>query len=63
MLNLLPRYAIVDLLPELESSDISEVVQKFVAVHSSGLHFLPVVKSTQPALFGRGDLPAGLFGK
>jgi len=47
MLNLLPRYAIVDLLPELESSDISEVVQKFVAVHSSGLHFLPVVKSTQ----------------
>ena len=47
MLNLLPKNAIVDLLPTLGESDSPEIIKEYVAHHSSGLHFLPVVKNTQ----------------
>lgn len=47
MLNLLPKNAIVDLLPALGASDTPEIIKEYVAHHSSGLHFLPVVKNTQ----------------
>jgi len=47
MLNLLPRNAVVSLLPELEVADDPGLVEKYVSIHSSGLHFIPVVKNTQ----------------
>jgi len=47
MLNLLPRNSIVDLLPALGTSDNPEIIKEYVAQHSSGLDFLPVVKNTQ----------------
>lgn len=46
-LNLLPKNSIVDVLPALESSEDPEVIKEYVSAHSSGLHFIPVVKSTQ----------------
>jgi len=47
MLNLLPRNAVIDLLPALGTPESSEIIKEYVAKHSSGLHFLPVVKNTQ----------------
>ena len=47
MLNLLPKNAIVDLLPALDASDDGEIIKEYVTQHSCGLHFLPVVKNTQ----------------
>ena len=47
MINLLPRNAVVDALPDLEKSDDPGVFSEYVTVHSSGLHFLPVVKNTK----------------
>ena len=41
MLNLTPRYGIVDVLPELEKSPEAEIIKKYVSLHSSGLDFLP----------------------
>ena len=46
-LNLLPQNAIIDLLPALNASDSPEIIKEYVAHHSSGLHFLPIVKNTQ----------------
>lgn len=47
MLNLSPRNAVVDLLPALEAPDSAGIIGPRAAAHSSGLHFLPVVKNTQ----------------
>ena len=43
MLNLTPRYAIVDVLSQIEKSEEPEVIKKYVTLHSSGLDFLPAV--------------------
>ncbi len=47
MLNVVPRYAIVDLLSESEKPDFKEVLQKQVITHSSGVDFLPGVIQTK----------------
>jgi septum site-determining protein MinD len=47
MLNLLPKNAVVDLLPVLDAADDPEIIKEYVSYHSSGLHFLPVVKNTK----------------
>jgi len=47
MLNLMPKGAVVDLLPVLEKSDDPEVFKEHAVIHSCGLHFLPVVKNTK----------------
>ncbi len=41
MLNLAPRYGIVDLLAQLEQSQEAEIIKKYVSLHSAGLDFLP----------------------
>jgi septum site-determining protein MinD len=43
MLNLPPTHCLVDILADLESSP--DVIRKHIVAHSSGLHFLPGVKS------------------
>ncbi len=43
MLNLVPRYALVNALSQIEKSDSSDAIKKFVISHSSGLDFLPAV--------------------
>ena len=43
MLNLAPRYGIVDLLSDLEKTPDPEIIKKYVSLHSSGLDFLPAV--------------------
>src|SRR5208282_4102560 len=43
MLNLSPTNCLVDVLANMESS--SDVIQKNIIAHSSGLHFLPGIKS------------------
>lgn len=46
MLNLTPRSAIIDLLPNLAQLENDPALfQKQVAVHSCGLHFIPAVKN------------------
>ena len=47
MLNLSPRNAIVDLLPVLEGAGDTDIIKEYATSHSSGLHYLPVIKSTQ----------------
>jgi len=47
MLNVSPRSTIVDVLADLEKKKESDVFKDHVAVHSSGLHFLPAVKNTR----------------
>ena len=47
MLNLSPRSAIVDLLAGLEVAGDTDIIKEYATIHSSGLHFLPVIKSTQ----------------
>ena len=47
MLNLMPRSSVVDLLPNLESSQDADIIENYAAIHSSGLHFIPIVKNTQ----------------
>ncbi|HQP09901.1 MAG TPA: ATPase, T2SS/T4P/T4SS family [Candidatus Omnitrophota bacterium] len=47
MLNLSPVNAIVDILPMMEATDDADVIQDNAAIHSCGVHFLPVVKNTQ----------------
>jgi septum site-determining protein MinD len=42
MFNLSPTHCLVDILADMESPD---VIKKHVVIHSSGLHFLPGVKS------------------
>jgi len=44
MLNLPPTHCLVDILADLESP-ASDVISKNVIIHSSGLHFLPGIKS------------------
>jgi septum site-determining protein MinD len=43
MLNLPSTHCLVDILADMESS--ADVIRKHIAVHSSGLHFLPGIKS------------------
>src|SRR5277367_826851 len=43
MLNLAPAHCLVDILADLESSPDS--IQKNIIIHTSGLHFLPGIKS------------------
>ncbi len=43
MLNSVSRHSIVDILPDIEKSQDTELIKKFVAVHSSGLHFISAV--------------------
>ncbi|OGX37821.1 MAG: hypothetical protein A3C36_05880 [Omnitrophica WOR_2 bacterium RIFCSPHIGHO2_02_FULL_52_10] len=47
MLNLMPRHSIVELLPALESSDDPELFTEYAAIHSCGLHFIPIIKHIQ----------------
>lgn len=47
MLNLSPRYAVVDIFAELEKTDNPEIIRKHAAAHSCGLHFFPAVKTTR----------------
>lgn len=47
MLNLVPRYSMVDLIPELEKPNQVEVIKKHVATHACGLDFLPGVTHTR----------------
>ena len=47
MLNLAPRYAIVDLLSEVEQSKEANLIKKYVISHSSGIDFLPAVVHTK----------------
>lgn len=47
MLNIAPRFAMVDLFSELEKPDSAEVIKKHVISHSSGLDFLPGVTHTR----------------
>ena len=48
MLNLASRYALVDLLNEIEhAADAPDIFKKFVVAHSSGLNFLPAVTHTR----------------
>src|SRR5580698_2445175 len=42
MLNLPPTHCLVDILADMESPD---VIRKNIVVHSSGLHFLPGIKT------------------
>lgn len=46
MLNIIPRYAMVDLFSLGGSQDIEEI-KRYVATHSSGLDFLPGVTTTK----------------
>src|SRR3989338_4230689 len=46
MLNLKPSRSIVDLLPALEGSDEPNLIKEYAAMHSSGLHFIPIIKNT-----------------
>lgn len=43
MLNLAPRFALVNLLAEVEKTEDPEIIKKFVTSHSCGLDFLPAV--------------------
>lgn len=47
MLNIFPKNSVVDLLPDVETSDNPEIIKKYAAIHSSGLHFLPIIKNTK----------------
>lgn len=47
MLNLAPRRAIVDIISKLKKGDQQNIIQRNVAIHSSGIHFLPVVNNTR----------------
>lgn len=47
MLNVLPRTAVIDLLPDLEASDDTDIIAKRALRHTSGLHFLPMVGNTR----------------
>ncbi|MCR4337114.1 MAG: ATPase, T2SS/T4P/T4SS family [Candidatus Omnitrophica bacterium] len=47
MLNLKPRYALANLLSEVERTEDPELIKKYVISHSSGLDFLPAVIQTR----------------
>ncbi|HOW35297.1 MAG TPA: ATPase, T2SS/T4P/T4SS family [Candidatus Omnitrophota bacterium] len=47
MLNVAPRYAVVDIFPELERGNPSDIFKKHVITHASGLDFLPGVTHTR----------------
>ncbi len=47
MFNISPRSSIVDLFPEVSNIEDIQGMKKFVATHSSGVDFLPIVKSTR----------------
>ena len=49
MFNIAPRQSIVDILPELEHSQDPETIKKFVAIHSSGVHFITSVMNIRQA--------------
>ena len=43
MLNLVPRHALVDIIPQIQKDTDPNVIKKFVISHSSGLDFIPAV--------------------
>lgn len=47
MLNVIPRYAMVDLFSELEKPNAADAIKRHVITHSSGLDFLPGVTHTR----------------
>jgi len=47
MLNLSPKYALVDLLANIEKTEKPEDIKKYAVTHSCGLDFLPAVKQTR----------------
>jgi septum site-determining protein MinD len=47
MLNVSPRYSVADLLAILENSREADVIKRYASMHSSGLHFIPAVKTTK----------------
>ena len=47
MLNLSPKFAIVDLFAEMESSQDQSLIKRFASQHNSGLYFLPAVKNSK----------------
>ena len=49
MLNLAPRFALVNLLAEIEKSEDPSVIKKFVISHNCGLDFLPAVLQSKQA--------------
>ena len=46
MLNLSPRYSIVDVIDQLDRMEDPKSIRKFTAYHASKLEFLPVVRNT-----------------
>lgn len=47
MLNVSPRYSMADIVPLIDSNKNSEMIKRYAAMHSSGLHFIPGVKATK----------------
>ena len=43
MLNLFPKYSIVDILPKLEQAESPEIIKEYTTTHTSGIDFLPTV--------------------
>jgi len=43
MLNIAPKHALINVLPQLEDEKTGDVLKNLVSVHSSGIHFLPAV--------------------
>lgn len=49
MLNLAPRFALVNLLAEIEKSEDPSIIKKYVISHNCGLDFLPAVLQSKQA--------------
>lgn len=49
MLNLAPRFALVNLLSEIEKTEDPSIIKKYVISHSCGLDFLPAVLQAKQA--------------
>ncbi|MBF0486411.1 MAG: AAA family ATPase [Candidatus Omnitrophica bacterium] len=47
MLNVSPRYSIVDILPELEKNENPQIIRNFITTHSSGVDFITSVTNTR----------------
>lgn len=47
MMNVSPRFSVADMLKVFETSKETDLIKRHAAQHSSGLHFVPVVKTTQ----------------
>ncbi|MBF0523291.1 MAG: Flp pilus assembly complex ATPase component TadA [Candidatus Omnitrophica bacterium] len=49
MLNLSPRGSIADVLPQIDNMEGPQALLDFVASHSSGIHFMPVIRNLKQA--------------